>query len=423
MRIFSLLFAILLLSACSAEKTVLKSAQKHISMLASEEFQGRGYTHGGLQMAENYIAGEMLRTGLIPVYPDFRQKVKISVNILEKAQCRINNAGKIFGTEFLVSPHSESKQISGETFHLPSELFDHTLNDQKEIFRLLALNKGKIPVLNYRETADSLKITLDAFTEYLNREKTLYDLPAVIHIKDELVHGLSAYQDNFTVIELKELPQADSHINCQITSKFEENYPSFNIVGKINGLKSDSAVIVTAHYDHLGKVNETVFYGANDNASGVSMLLNLAGFFKKNPPENDIYFYAMTGEEAGLQGAIAAAEDLPVALEKIKFLINVDIFGTGDDGIQVVNSIIFKEQFEILNNINVKGNLVKQIKTRGESCNSDHCPFYEKGIPSFFIYTLGGISHYHDPLDKAETLPLTDYYDIYRLLTQFIEQL
>src|SRR5690606_32142640 len=99
------------------------------------------------------------------------------------------------------------------------------------------------------------------------------------------------------------------------------------------------------------------------------------------------------------------------------------ISGTGDDGIQVVNGSVYPRKFEKLKNINDSEQLLKEVKVRGEACNSDHCMFHRKGVPSFFIYTLGGIQAYHDVNDKAETLPLTEFEDYFRLITRFIDEL
>ena len=72
-------------------------------------------------------------------------------------------------------------------------------------------------------------------------------------------------------------------------------------------------------------------------------------------------------------------------LTKIKFLVNLDLLGTGDDGIMVVNATEFKPQFEKLKKVNENGNYVKEIKQRGKARNSDHYWFSEKGVPCFFI--------------------------------------
>ena len=108
-------------------------------------------------------------------------------------------------------------------------------------------------------------------------------------------------------------------------------------------------------------------------------------------------------------------------LSKIKFLLNFDISGTGDDGIQVVNGSVYRDQFDRLKKINEEQELLSQVKIRGAACNSDHCMFDSKGVPNFFIYTLGGIQAYHDIYDKSETLPLTEFEDYFRLVVAFVD--
>jgi hypothetical protein len=110
-------------------------------------------------------------------------------------------------------------------------------------------------------------------------------------------------------------------------------------------------------------------------------------------------------------------------LPKIKFLINLDLLGTGDDGIMVVNATEFRPQFEKLKKINDEKLYVKEIKQRGKAKNSDHYWFSENGVPAFFIYTLGGIKAYHDVFDIEKTLPLTDYNDVFKLLVEFTANL
>ncbi|NJM26539.1 MAG: hypothetical protein HC859_14735 [Bacteroidia bacterium] len=84
---------------------------------------------------------------------------------------------------------------------------------------------------------------------------------------------------------------------------------------------------------------------------------------------------------------------------------------------------MYQQLFDKLTSINEANHLVKQVKIRGEACNSDHCMFYRKDVPCFFIYTLGGIQAYHDVFDKAETLPLTVFENYMKLMTAFIETL
>jgi Zn-dependent M28 family amino/carboxypeptidase len=132
---------------------------------------------------------------------------------------------------------------------------------------------------------------------------------------------------------------------------------------------------------------------------------------------------AMGGEELGLLGAKHFVENPLFKLETIKFLLNFDISGTGDDGIQVVNGSVYQNQFDRLTKINQEQDLLFQVKIRGQACNSDHCMFDAKNVPCFYIYTLGGIQAYHDVYDKAETLPLTEFEDYFKLMVAFINSL
>jgi len=186
--------------------------------------------------------------------------------------------------------------------------------------------------------------------------------------------------------------------------------------------QADSFFVFTGHYDHLGNIGKNNYIaGANDNASGIAMLLSLSEYYIKNPPKYSVLFIAFAAEELGLLGSEYFVKNESMDVSKIKFLINLDIVGGGSKGIQIVNSSIFNDAYQLMHTLNEKNNYLPQIKLRGERKNSDHWYFYEKGVPSFFIYTLGGPPHYHDVFDIAETLPLTAFEGLHNLITDFIE--
>jgi hypothetical protein len=97
--------------------------------------------------------------------------------------------------------------------------------------------------------------------------------------------------------------------------------------------------------------------------------------------------------------------------------------GTGDEGIKIVNGSVFNDKFDLITSINAQQQLLPKIAIRGEACNSDHCYFYQKGVPCFYIYTLGGIQAYHDIYDKYETLPLTEFVDYCSLMIMFFDSI
>jgi Zn-dependent M28 family amino/carboxypeptidase len=179
-------------------------------------------------------------------------------------------------------------------------------------------------------------------------------------------------------------------------------------------------IVLMAHYDHFGKMGKALFPGANDNASGVAMLLSLACYFSQHQPEYTTVFIAFGAEEIGLVGSKYFVEHPPFDLDKIKFLMNFDLAGTGDEGIQVVNGSVYQSEFDRLKALNSESEYLPQVKIRGSACNSDHCSFDQKGVPGFYIYTLGGIRAYHDIYDKYETLPFTEFEDYFQLVTEFL---
>lgn len=209
-------------------------------------------------------------------------------------------------------------------------------------------------------------------------------------------------------------------------ARFEPSYPALNVVGRLRGTgPSDSVLVVTAHYDHLGQQGPNVtFYGANDNASGTALLLELARHFRTHRPRHDVLFVAFGAEEAGLVGSEWFAEHPSVPLARIRFLLNLDLEGFGDKGATVVNATLHPRRFRQLDSLNcTRGNLLPTLKQRGRGANSDHFPFSERGVPAFFVYGLGGPGHYHDVLDRPATLDLKSAASLYALLREFLTSL
>ncbi|MBL4735303.1 MAG: M28 family peptidase, partial [Flavobacteriales bacterium] len=186
----------------------------------------------------------------------------------------------------------------------------------------------------------------------------------------------------------------------------------------------DSTIVFTAHYDHLGRMgNTTYFPGANDNASGVSMLLDLARFYMIDSIKYNVVFIAFAAEEAGLLGSKFYTENPLSPLKNIRFLVNIDLMGNGEEGITIVNGAIHHKEFELLCLLNDQNDLVPLVKKRGKAQNSDHYFFTENDVPAFFIYTLGGTKAYHDVFDISATLELKKYDEVFKLITGFINAL
>jgi Zn-dependent M28 family amino/carboxypeptidase len=216
-----------------------------------------------------------------------------------------------------------------------------------------------------------------------------------------------------------------SSANIHLESVFYPAYKSSNVLAYLPAAekaKNKPYIVLTAHYDHLGMMGQnTYFPGANDNASGVGMLLYLAQQLAKDRNPNFNYvFIAFSGEEAGLVGSAYFVAHPIIPLKDIRFLLNTDIMGSGEEGITVVNATLFKSEFNQLVALNQKGNFLAQVKSRGPAANSDHYFFTEKGVPAFFVYTMGPNKNYHDIHDKYEALSFAEFEDLATLFYKFL---
>jgi Zn-dependent M28 family amino/carboxypeptidase len=258
-------------------------------------------------------------------------------------------------------------------------------------------------------------------------EANALNTAGLIEITDgKLTMGVSLEQVPFTHFVVREsaIPSGAKAMETVVNANYRKLYKTQNIIGTVSGEITDTFIVVSAHYDHLGMLGASVYFpGANDNASGVSMMLELAKHYAKpeNKPRYSMLFIAFSAEEAGIAGSRYFTENPLINLSQIRFLLNMDILGTGDDGIKVVNGTVHTEEFDRLSALNTSNQYLKTVQSRGKAANSDHHFFSEKGVSAFFIYTLGGIDAYHDIYDKAETLPLTEFDDLFLLLTGFIE--
>jgi len=195
-----------------------------------------------------------------------------------------------------------------------------------------------------------------------------------------------------------------------------------NVIATIKGADpSLKEIIICAHYDHVGGYESCFIPGANDNATGVSMLIELFHYYSTHQPKRNIKFIAFAGEETGLIGSYNYVEKND--LSSLHFVLNLDLYGAGSEGITVVNGKTFKDQFNILTTINNDSNLVTKIRARGEAANSDHYYFSKKGIPAFFIYSNGHVGGYHNIKDTPEKLEKGYFNSLFTIIRYFLDSL
>ncbi len=388
--------------------------------LSAPEMSGRGYVDNGVERAADFIAEEFEDIGLVALSDEYRQGFEHDVNTFPK-KVSISIEGKALrpGADFLVAPDSPSIKGKRRAVVIKgSDLFDES-GRPNEFLGLchdcvLVIDMAGIDSKETRATAIQF------------REQYRSKHPVMWSSDDKFTWSVGTIQFPYPLIEIRSgMVKDGDFITFDICAKLKQDFKSENVVGMVEGTAyPDSFIVFTAHYDHLGMMGkEATFYGANDNASGTAFMLSLAKHFAVHPVEYSTVFIAFAGEEAGLVGSKFFVEHPLIDIERIRFLINMDLMGSGIDGITVVNAPAVKREFDLMLNINEVNSYIPKIKSRKQTANSDHYYFAEQGVPAVFIYALGGSTAYHDIYDVSANLTFDEYVDIFRLLTDLVAKL
>ncbi len=404
------LFFILLFSFETQSQTL--NFSKYLDTLCSNYFMGRGYVNGGHIKTANFLVEKFEEINLEPLSNDrFTQDFNINVNTFpDTVELKLDGKSLIPGKDFMISPQSRGLKGAFNVVKVD-------LNNWQSILKNSKVNNQSIVSLNVSKILD--RDTISMYKELGNILNKSF--PVLWISSEKLQWSVADYVSNFPMIKIasKSVNYEFSRVQLNIEQKFRKSIKTQNVVGKVSGRRK-KAIIISAHYDHLGMMGQVKFPGANDNASGISLLLNLASYYSENPHKYNIIFICFGAEEAGLKGSKYFTDHPLLDLKKVSFLINLDIVGTGEEGIAIVNALEENKAAKKIGKINTRLNYFKKIKIRGQSPNSDHYWFSHHQVPSIFIYTMGGIQAYHDPFDKSETLPLNKIEDLYHLIIDFV---
>lgn len=215
-----------------------------------------------------------------------------------------------------------------------------------------------------------------------------------------------------------------------------------NVAGVLEGSGplADQTVVIGAHYDHLGDgrgggslaglKKKAVHYGADDNGSGTTSVLELARRFgtQQNRQGRRLVFLLFSGEELGLLGSRHYCKEPLIPLEKTIAMVNLDMVGrlredpdTKKNRLQVEGSNTAKMFDEMLEQFNKKYDF-KMVKSATVPANSDHFSFYQKKLPVLFLWT-GLHQDYHRPTDTADKINVPGMRQIVDLAQEVITQL
>ncbi len=398
------------------------NARKHVQKLTAPEFYGRGYSFGGGDKAAKYIADEFKSLGVRPFEKSFYQDFYYDMNTFPaKMYVAIDGKDLIPGTDFIPGQFTPTIKASYELF-LPDSLL---LNDTVAFMaRYFAEDwSKKMLVIDYAQTENKeIKMFYIKVLYGNTRFGGIMEL-----IPDELMSSVGGRQQSYPVIKVKReaFDRSAKSISVDISAKLKKKFAAKNVIGYIEGKNPDKYYVFSAHYDHIGTIGKGVYVpGAQDNASGTAMVLDLAAYYSKHQPECTMVFMLFFGEEAGLLGSSYYVEHPLFPLEKIRMGFNLDMVGTGDEGITIVNSSEenYAGEWALISKINDENKYFEPIKQRGAAANSDHYSFNRKDVKFVFIYTMGPGTFYHNVKDKYETLTFTGYESLFGLLTKFVER-
>lgn len=431
-KIISIVF--LCLSFHIAYSQDSNQAREHIKYLSSKELHGRGVAYNGENLAADYLRAQLRQFGVEPLGNNYFQSYELAGFALEGCvYCDIDGHKLSLGNDYRIAPFSHSLNGTYPIIQIPYS----TLLDSKKINKIKLKYGDKLfqSIIYFDDTKAHFKKEEDKKTYQKTLIRLEFDNPfhsaGIIKGVDKMsawTLSRTHYARETAVVYL--LNDKIKHNSKKITIRYNNelrNYTHHNVCGVIKGSeKPEEYVVLCAHYDHLGAMGENLYFpGAHDNASGCAFLLNMAQYFSKNQPRCSIVFLFFAGEESGLLGSKYFTDNPLIPLNQIRFAINFDLLGGGDEGITLVNSteVKGKELYDKIVSINTSEQLLPKIVSRKNTANSDHYFFTQHNVTALFLYTMGGrYGAYHDPSDSNENCSLTKFDSIFKLFRILIEK-
>ena len=460
-----------ILPAAENNAATIDRMKKHLTFLASEECEGRGVETAGINKAADHIAAEFKKLGLKPAMSDGSFFQPFSISGASKLSTPNNftltgpNGQTItptIGKQFTISGLTSKAKGTGD---LVFAGYGITVPKGYDDFAGIDV-KGKIVVLLRQTPRPGSKETPfpDAGTYaplnaklaaaekagaagviFVNNKTAAgADDPLmpfeyaqgggtspfpVIHVRraliDQILAGMTTSlgdleTDIDTDLKPRSFPIKGWSADMQTTVE-RIQFPTKNVIGVLEGKGplANETVVIGAHYDHLGrgergsrsKGSKDIHYGADDNGSGTTAVLELARRFaeQKDRQGRRIVFMLFSGEERGLLGSAHYAKNPLFPLADTVAMINLDMVGRLRDdpktkkGSLEIGGVGSAKNFEgMIDELNKKFDFTIK-KTRSGTGPSDHTSFYLKGVPVFFFFT-GLHPEYHMPSDKADTI-------------------
>jgi len=420
-----------------ADKTTLANLESHVRFLSDDKLEGRRTGTAGEQAAGDYISINFAKAGLQPKGDNNGWKQAFDVDegrqVAEGSFFALDNNNLILNKEYFPLSFSPAGSVAGTPAIALQEKGDPWFMDLKELlesnksnphFDLAGAIRAKAKECAKKGATALIMYNTSKVADHLAYDPKDRSEPAVFPLFYITREGRRKY-----------LKDESASLDIRLKLGFsEKKRTGRNIIGYLdNG--SASTVVIGAHYDHLGYGEDSnglyrgaeklIFNGADDNASGVAAMIELARLLKTSSLRSNNYlFIAFSGEELGLFGSKYFVEHPTVDLAKVNYMINLDMVGRLKDSTRALNiggigsSPAWAEACD-------RAQDKKYFTFRYDSSGvgpSDHTSFYRKDIPVLFFFT-GLHEDYHKPSDDADKINYEGELQVVRLVFEVVEGL
>jgi Zn-dependent M28 family amino/carboxypeptidase len=466
LKFYLTFFLVIILNVLSAQNVSVSysnrlsvdSIRENVLILASDSLEGRETGHVGQRKAAAFLASKYQSWDYLPAKHFFDTTAKKSIandkSFLQNHPISIrNNKGRnlsVNGENFLF----------GKDFYYDSWLGDTTLFITQfnfigvknlESFRksAVSINRNFKNVLFFNESSDTEEVNNSIFSyndsslvlvvvkqdvikELFSEESPAKKIPSNQILISETIASKFFKKNGFEKI-IRKIKRNGKTRDLSITCEFSlavvkdiQQLTGHNVISFIPGSgKTNETIIISCHYDHLGKTDTSIYYGADDNASGTASVLEMARIFSIAKKEGhtlkrNIMFLNVSGEEKGLLGSSWFVNHPFVPVSDMVANLNIDMIGRTDAyydsiGVREYVYIIGSDKLSTdLHNINESQNksgpdLQLDYKYNNESDpnryyrRSDHYNFAKKGVPVIFYFN-GSHPDYHKPSDTSEKI-------------------
>lgn len=477
----------------------------HLTVLASDELEGRETGTEGQRKAADYIANQFKKLGLPPVVNDtsYFQKIAFSGERWEEIEVQVNKKRFRNLWNYYAFPYTngmnldlEEKEViflgygiddpkysdyqgvnvSGKTiivyqgeptneqgvsFLTGTTTASDWASDWKKKLEAAKANGVKailfIDAQIQKSISEHRQVLLSPRLQIQETAPEDVNYPHNLFVSTDIVKAITGKKNKKFIAARDAINKTGKPHNYKFKTNFNLNYKKWkqeiigsNVLGYIEGTDpklKEELIVVTAHYDHLGKKGASIFYGADDNASGSSTVLEIAEALveaKKTGagPRRSVLCMLVSGEEKGLLGSQYYATFPIFPLANTVANVNVDMVGRLDPKHEEANNPNYiyvigsnrlsSELHEINENANRQYTNIELDYTYNDPRDpnrfyerSDHYNFAEKGIPAIFYFS-GTHEDYHRPSDtvdkinfeKMEVIGKLIFYTTWQLATQ-----